>query len=148
MSKFHISSQILQGNALFSGKIYTGGKKFTRPPVVTVATNFKSGGYHQYKTYRLLREAASSGSTSTSSFSWNLFRFFALLKMTWLLLVQKSSFASSSDQADDHHCRQSSPPLSMTSHRTSRYSRSRRKGKSHRKEQHQKSSVLDLSQEI
>ena len=68
--------------------------------------------------------------------------------MTWLLLVQKSSFASSSDQADDHHCRQSFPPLSMTSHRTSRYSRSRKKGKSHRKEQHQKSSVLDLSQEI
>ena len=27
-------------NALFSGKIYTAGKKFTLPPV---ATNFKSG---------------------------------------------------------------------------------------------------------
>ena len=26
MSKFHISTQILQGNALFSGKIYTAGK--------------------------------------------------------------------------------------------------------------------------
>ena len=34
--------QILQRNALLSGKIYTAGKKFTRPPVVTVATNFKS----------------------------------------------------------------------------------------------------------
>ena len=43
MSEFHISSQNLQGIALFSEKIYTGGKKFTRPPVVTVATNFKSG---------------------------------------------------------------------------------------------------------
>ena len=39
MSKFHISTQILQGNALFSGKNYTTGKNFTRPPV---ATNFKS----------------------------------------------------------------------------------------------------------
>ena len=42
MNKFHIHMQILQGNALFSGKIYTTGKKFTRPPVATVATNFKS----------------------------------------------------------------------------------------------------------
>ena len=29
-------------NALFSGKIYTADKNFTRPPVATVATNFKS----------------------------------------------------------------------------------------------------------
>ena len=43
MGKFHIYMQILQGNALFSGKIYTVGNIFTRPPVVTVATNFKSG---------------------------------------------------------------------------------------------------------
>ena len=42
MSKFHIYTQILQGNALFSGKIYTAGNVFTRRPVVTVATNFKS----------------------------------------------------------------------------------------------------------
>ena len=28
---------------LFSGKIYTVGKNFTRPPVVTVATNLNSG---------------------------------------------------------------------------------------------------------
>ena len=39
MSKFHISTKILQGDVLFSGKIYTAGKIFTRPPVVT---NFKS----------------------------------------------------------------------------------------------------------
>ena len=32
-------TQILEGNALFSGKIYTAGKNFTRPLVVT---NFKS----------------------------------------------------------------------------------------------------------
>ena len=43
MSVFHISRQILQRNALFSGKIYRAGKKFTRPLVVTVATNFKFG---------------------------------------------------------------------------------------------------------
>ena len=30
-------------NALFSGKIYTADKNFTRLPVATVATNFKSG---------------------------------------------------------------------------------------------------------
>ena len=42
MGKFHIYTQILQGNALFSGKIYTAGNIFTRPPVATVATNFKS----------------------------------------------------------------------------------------------------------
>ena len=28
--------------ALISGKIYTAGKNFTRPPVVTVATNLNS----------------------------------------------------------------------------------------------------------
>ena len=44
MGKLYIFTKNLQGNALFSG-IYTAGKKFTRPPVVTVvtvATNFKS----------------------------------------------------------------------------------------------------------
>ena len=39
MSKFHISTRILQGNALFFGKFYTAGIVFTRPQV---ATNFKS----------------------------------------------------------------------------------------------------------
>ena len=43
MSEYHISTQVLHGNALFSGKIYTAGQNFTRPPVVTVVTNFKSG---------------------------------------------------------------------------------------------------------
>ena len=43
MSKFHISTQFFQGNALFSGKNYTTGNNFTRPPVAMVATNFKSG---------------------------------------------------------------------------------------------------------
>ena len=42
MRKFYISTQILHGNALFSGRIYTSGIFFTRPPVVTVVTNFKS----------------------------------------------------------------------------------------------------------
>ena len=42
MGKFRIYTQILQGNALFSGKNYMGGNNFTRPPVVMVATNFKS----------------------------------------------------------------------------------------------------------
>ena len=42
MLKFHIFTQILEGNALFSGKIYTNVNIFTRPPVVTVATNVKS----------------------------------------------------------------------------------------------------------
>ena len=42
MGKFHIYTQSLKENALFSGKFYTVGNIFTRPPVVTVATNFKS----------------------------------------------------------------------------------------------------------
>ena len=49
MGKFRIYTQILQGNALFSGKIYTAGKYLTRPPVVTVATNFKSAHWHADK---------------------------------------------------------------------------------------------------
>ena len=48
MSKFHIFAQILQRNASFSGKIYTGGKNFTRPPVATVVTNFKSDYYGSF----------------------------------------------------------------------------------------------------
>ena len=32
----------MQEIALFSGKIYTVGKNFTRPPVVTIATNLNS----------------------------------------------------------------------------------------------------------
>ena len=43
MGKFYIYTQILQGNTLLSGKIYTPGKYFTRMLVVTVAKNFKSG---------------------------------------------------------------------------------------------------------
>ena len=35
-------AQILQGNALFSGKIYTAGKILTQPPVATLMANFKS----------------------------------------------------------------------------------------------------------
>ena len=35
--------QIMQEIALFSGKIYTAGTNFTRPSVVTVATNLNSG---------------------------------------------------------------------------------------------------------
>ena len=42
MSKFHISKQILQGNALFSAKNYTSEKNFIQPPVATAATSFKS----------------------------------------------------------------------------------------------------------
>ena len=33
--------------ALFSGKIYTAGTNFTRPPVVTVATNLNSVDTYQ-----------------------------------------------------------------------------------------------------
>ena len=32
----------MQEITLFAGKIYTAGKNFTRPPVVTVATNLNS----------------------------------------------------------------------------------------------------------
>ena len=41
----------MQKKALFSWKIYTAGKNFTRPPVATVATNFKSARHnHQQGT--------------------------------------------------------------------------------------------------
>ena len=43
MIEYHISTQVLHGNALFSGKLYTAGQNFTRPPVVTVVTNINSG---------------------------------------------------------------------------------------------------------
>ena len=48
MCKLNIFTEILQGNVLFSGKIYTTGNNFTRPPVATVATNSKSGGFHRH----------------------------------------------------------------------------------------------------
>ena len=37
-----VNLQNMEETALFSGKIYTADKNFTRPPVATVATNFKS----------------------------------------------------------------------------------------------------------
>ena len=42
MCKSCSSTQIMPEIALFSGKIYTAGTNFTRPPVVTVATNLNS----------------------------------------------------------------------------------------------------------
>ena len=42
MCKSCISTKMMRGIALFSGKIYTAGTNFTRPPVVTVATNLNS----------------------------------------------------------------------------------------------------------
>ena len=38
-----LNLQNIEETALFYGKIYTADKNFTRPPVATVATNFKSG---------------------------------------------------------------------------------------------------------
>ena len=40
--KFCSSMHIMQEITLFLGKIYTAGKNFTRPPVLTVATNLNS----------------------------------------------------------------------------------------------------------
>ena len=42
MCKSCSSTQIMPKIVLFSGKIYTAGTNFTRPPVVTVATNLNS----------------------------------------------------------------------------------------------------------
>ena len=42
VSKSCSSMQIMREIALFSGKIYTPQTNFTRPPVVTVATNLNS----------------------------------------------------------------------------------------------------------
>ena len=64
LSKFHIFTQILQGNTLFSGKIYTAGKKFTRPLVATVVTNFKSvqvlSHWSNFNMYKASRQCAPS----------------------------------------------------------------------------------------
>ena len=43
--------QIMREIALFSGKIYTAETNFTRPPVVTVATNLNSGDIPYYHPY-------------------------------------------------------------------------------------------------
>ena len=43
MLTFFIAVKEFKETALFSGKIYTADKSYTRPPVATVATNFKSG---------------------------------------------------------------------------------------------------------
>ena len=40
--------------ALFSGKIYTSDKNFTRPPVATVATNSKSVQYMKVSVLQVL----------------------------------------------------------------------------------------------
>ena len=37
-----VFAKYVKKTVLFSGKIYTADKNFTRPPVATVATNFKS----------------------------------------------------------------------------------------------------------
>ena len=54
----------LQGTALFSGKIYTAGKKFTRPLVATVVTNFKSvqvlSHWSNFNMYKASRQCAPS----------------------------------------------------------------------------------------
>ena len=49
-----VNLQNMEETALFSGKIYTADKNFTRPRVATVATNSKSGdklnvGYAKYE---------------------------------------------------------------------------------------------------
>ena len=43
--KVCVNLQNMEETALFSGKIYTADKTFTRPPVATVATNSKSALY-------------------------------------------------------------------------------------------------------
>ena len=42
MKKVSVNLQNIEETVLFSGKIYTDDKTFTRPPVATVATNSKS----------------------------------------------------------------------------------------------------------
>ena len=43
-------TKIMQENTLFSGKIYTAGTNFTRPPVATVVTNLNSAqGFEIWK---------------------------------------------------------------------------------------------------
>ena len=51
----------MQEIALFSGKIYTPGTNFTRPPVVTVATNLNSASID--KISKLLSAISQTGCT-------------------------------------------------------------------------------------
>ena len=56
-TKFTLSKRVncdcanFQQDVLFSREIYTAGKYFTQPLVVTVATNFKSGGLWHFLRY-------------------------------------------------------------------------------------------------
>ena len=83
MSEYHISTQVLHGNALFSGKNYTTGNNFTQPPVATVATNFKSAYdftfSDRFQTVRCVQLVANFQ-------DWNFQDFF-----TWLLILKTVS---------------------------------------------------------
>ena len=64
MCKSCSSMQIMRDITLISRKIYTVGTNFTRPPVVTVATNLNSGHWwhphsHHYEKTNSLEKAAS-----------------------------------------------------------------------------------------
>ena len=53
-NKVCLNLQNIEETALFYGKIYTADKNFTRPPVATVATNFKSGNLFEDEFYHVM----------------------------------------------------------------------------------------------
>ena len=97
MSEYHISTQVLHGNALHSGKIYTARQSFTRPPGVT---NIKSGRKMIVR-WRTRRLAEIEHSQNHFCCNCALFRLFnnkpngdfyqALLKLAFSPLVHESS---------------------------------------------------------
>ena len=64
LSKFHTSTQILHGSALFSGKIYTAGKVFTQSLFVTVVTNLKSADDLVYNVRNICNRFDEDGKTN------------------------------------------------------------------------------------
>ena len=60
----------MQEIALFSGKIYTVGKNFTRPPVVTVATNLNSAGHKPQTAFEPIFWAGHKPQTAFEQIFW------------------------------------------------------------------------------
>ena len=93
MGKSHVYTQNLQGNALFFGKIYTVGNIFTRPSVVTVATNFKCASNSSFPSHSYLHVKVSE--------VWHFQFFFKIIFLPFCCYVMKNHhqtvFSSHSD---------------------------------------------------
>ena len=85
-------------NCMFSGKICTGDKNFTRPPVAAVATNFKSG--YQGSSFDIL--TGNSWSTTSKNAPEKKARQLRLLKSVLQQLASKSKMKWKDLQSQYH----------------------------------------------